>query len=375
MALSASASLAAEGLDTRAPSAFLIETQTGTVLFSKEPSLGFAPGSLTKVMTAAVVFKALSDGETTQDTKCYVSEHAWRSGGAPSGRATMFASIKSEVEVINLLQGLLVHNANDAAIILAECLEGSEAAFAKRMTALAMDLGMRDSFFANPTGYVDDDTNAKSVTTVRDLAILAQYILSNHKDLYKLFGQSDFTWNKIFQRNKSPILGEIRDLDGLGGGQDEEDGYSALASVDRSGRRIIAVVAKLENDKNRLAALREVVEGAWEFFDVQKLYKSGEVITEARVFGGVEGAVGLKAVSDINVLLPRSGNLDYRLRAVYEGPLVAPVAANTVVGEIRVIGRDGIVHTSELATTDDVARGDMQQRALGALWELLFGWF
>ena len=190
------------------------------------------------------------------DQLCKVSEHAWRTGGAPSGRgATMFAAIKSDIAVEDLLKGLLVHNGNDAAIILAECLDGSEEAFAGRMTSLAEKIGMKNSRFANPTGYAEKP----SQTSVRDQALLAEYIVETHPDLYQMFQIPEFTWNKIFQRNKNPLLGEIRNLDGLGGGNDPEDGYSGLGSVDRNGRRVIASVAGLTSDKHRLQTLKEVI--------------------------------------------------------------------------------------------------------------------
>ena len=203
---------AVESIVTKAPKAFLLEPESGTVLYSKAPDEPFTPGSLVKVMTAATVFQLLKDGEVQPDQLCKVSEHAWRTGGAPSRRSTMFAAIKSDIAIEDLLKGLLVHNANDAAIVLAECIDGSQEAFAQRMTEFAASLGMTASSFSNPTGY--DDT--PNTTTVRDQARLAEFIVEQHPDLYELFSIPEFTWNKIFQRNKNPLLGEIRNLDGLG---------------------------------------------------------------------------------------------------------------------------------------------------------------
>ncbi|TYC58750.1 D-alanyl-D-alanine carboxypeptidase [Rhodobacterales bacterium] len=350
--------------------AFLYEPASGSILFAKEPDRTFAPASLAKVMTATTVFQALADGEMQKDQLCKVSEHAWRTGGAPSRRSTMFAAINSEIAVEDLLKGLLVHNANDAAIILAECLDGSEATFAERMNAQARKIGMTKSRFANPAG--DEDNSGE--TTVRDQARLAEYILEKQADFYPLFSLPEFTWNKIFQRNKNPLIGEIRGLDGLGAGYAEKDGYSGLASVDRSGRRIIAVVAGLSSDKHRLQTLKEVIEGAWEFFTVKTIFDAGETVTDARVFGGVNGSVPLVSKDDINVLLARGDTLEYRIRAVYDGPLIAPVEAGTKVGEVRVIGQHGIVYRAPLVTGASVDRGELMGRALDGLQELLFGW-
>ncbi|MEJ8476884.1 D-alanyl-D-alanine carboxypeptidase family protein [Roseibium algae] len=381
LACLASVPTLADTLGTRAPIALLSEPESGTILFAKQADKVFAPGSLAKVMTAATIFKALQDGELTEGQLCRVSEHAWRTGGAPSRTSTMFASIKSEISVADLLNGLLVQNANDAAIILAECLDGSEDAFAKRMTDYAQTLGMRRSRFANPTGFeVDKNAEtktgvAKSTTTARDLARLGTEILAQYPTYYDLFALPDFTWNKIYQRNKNSLLGEIRNLDGFGVGQSVGDGYVGLASVNRNGRRIVAVVAGLSSEKNRLTAMREVVEGAWDYFQTQTLYKGGVEIAEARVFGGTSSRVPLKTISDVNVLLPLGGTLDYRLRVVYSGPLKAPVEAGKIVGELRVIGKDGILYRSDLQTGASVPRADMGGRALGSIQELLFGWF
>jgi D-alanyl-D-alanine carboxypeptidase (penicillin-binding protein 5/6) len=365
------ATQAAETIVTRAPTAFLYEPSSGSILFAKEPDKPFAPGALVKVMTAATVFQALKDGDLSLDQTCFVSEHAWRTGGAPSGRgATMFAAIKSDIAVEDLLKGLLVHNANDAAIVLAECLDGSEEAFARRMTALAERIGMKNSRFGNPTGYPE----VPSRTTVRDQARLAEYILETHGDLYPMFAIPEFTWNKIFQRNKNPLLGEIRNLDGLGGGTDETDGYSGLGSVDRDGRRVIAAVAGLTSDNHRLQTLKEVIEGAWEYFGTRTVFTAGETVAEGRVFGGDRGHVPLISEKNVNVLLPRGTTLDYRIRVVYRGPLRAPVQEGTPAGEIRVIGKDGIVFRAPLVTGAAVPEGTLLGRAVDGLQELLFGW-
>lgn len=361
----------AERFKTDAPIAYLYEPQSGTILYEKEQDKPFQPGSLAKVMTAAVVFKALSEGEFFSYTTCKVSEHAWRTGGAPHGGTTMFAAIKSEIPVYDLLQGLLVQNGNDSAIILAECLDGSEEVFARRMNTLAKKIGMTNSNFVNPTGYVSDQAH----TTARDMTTLADYILRSHKGFYGLFSQGDFTWNKIFQRNKNPLLGEIRNLDGLGAGSSEKDGYAALASVERGGRRVIGVVAGLPNDKARLVALKEVIEGAWEYFGLKKLYDRGSVVAQAKVFGGTQSYIPLIAPKPIDVLLPRGETLDYKLRVFYQGPLQAPVSEGIRVGELRVIGEMGTIYSTPLVTGGSVPVGSTGRKALDGLLELLFGWF
>ena len=358
-------------LATKAVTAILVDQSSDTLLYAKAPDQPFEPGSLAKVMTAAVVFDALKAGETSEDTLYTVSEHAWRTGGAPSRGATMFAAVKSQIAVSDLLQGLLVHNANDAAIVLAEGLAGSEEAFAGRMNALAGKLGMKNTHFANPTGYPAPDAKV----TARDLSLLAGYILSEHKDRYGLFSQPEFTWNNIFQRAKNPFLGNVTGLDGLGAGQGEKDGFSGLVSVERDGRRVIAALSGLPTDKARLAALKDLVEGAWDAFTLNRLFDAGAQVASARVFGGTAGEVPLVAGRTVEVLLPNGGTMNYRLRAVYDGPLIAPVEKGMQVGEIRVLGPDdAVVYRAPLLTGGDVSEGTLSQRAMNGVRQLLFGW-
>ncbi|MTH95944.1 D-alanyl-D-alanine carboxypeptidase family protein [Roseibium sp. RKSG952] len=371
IALSVSCSVGAQSLSLAAKSAILIEPFSGTTLYAKAEDEPFAPGSLAKVMTAAVVFDALQQGEIAGEDTCRVSEHAWRTGGAPARGATMFAELKSEISIDDLLKGLLVHNANDAAIVLAECLAGTEAGFAARMTGFGQTIGMQNSVFRNPTGY--EAAGAK--TTASDMARLGAYIVTEQGNRYPVFSQPEFTWNRIFQRNKNPLLGEIRGLDGLGAGQSETDGFAGLASLERNGRRVVGVVSGLPSDKARLKAMRDLVDGAWDFFTVQRIFDKGEPVAAAAVFGGTSGKVPLVAKQDVDVLLPRGGTLDYRLRVVYDGPLNAPVAAGQPAGELRVIGEDGVVYSTELETGDDIPTGPLHARAADGLVELLFGWF
>ena len=349
----------------------LFDFSTGTLLASSEPRVTFQPASLAKLMTAAVVFDGLASGEIREDTTYVVSEHAWRSGGAPSGRATMFAGLGSEIAVLDLLKGLLVHNANDAAIILAEGMSGSEAAFAERMNALAREIGMPDTAFANPTGYDADGAR----TSAADMGRLAGYILSRHMERYSLFSLADFTWNGIFQRNKNPLIGEISAVDGLAAGTSERSGYHAVGSLIKDGRRLIGVVAGHSSSDARERALRTLFERLEKDFEDVVLFQRGDVLTQARVFGGLVSSVPLVADGPVEVLLPRGSKREYRLRVVYQGPLKAPVRADTIVGELRVLHDRNIVFRVPLKTKTDVAVGTVSGRAVDALRETLFGWW
>ncbi|WP_029057002.1 D-alanyl-D-alanine carboxypeptidase family protein [Stappia stellulata] len=353
------------------PPALLLDFSTGTLLNSRNASVAIQPGSTAKLMTAAAVFEALSSGEIAEDTAFPVSEHAWRSGGAPSGGATMFAALKSEVPVLDLLKGLLVQNANDAAIILAEGLEGSEDAFAARMNALAERIGMTGSRFANPTGQ--DAPGA--VTTAADLGRLAGFILSRHMDRYELFSLPDFTWNGIFQRNKNPLIGGIAGVDGLAAGSSDKSGYNGVGSLIRANRRLIGVVAGHPSADARIDALKALFDSLEKDFEDVVLFERGAVLAQARVFGGTQPSVDLLAREPVDVLLPRGSKRDYRLRVVYTGPLKAPVERGKTVGELRVMRDRNVVFRVPLTTAEAVERGTVTSRAADALRETLFGWW
>ncbi|MBA5776761.1 D-alanyl-D-alanine carboxypeptidase [Stappia sp. F7233] len=352
-------------------SAYLLDMTTGTLLSAENPDRPFPPASTAKLMTAAVVFKALGDGEIRPDTSYQVSEHAWRTGGAPSRTTTMFAALNSFVSVDDLLRGLIIQNANDGAIVLAEGLSGSEAQFAERMNALAKEIGMTQSRFANPTGY--DAEGAQ--TTARDLATLANYVVKEFPQRYPLFSQADFTWNNIFQRNRNPILGAIRDLDGIVAGYSEADGFNAIGSMLRGERRFLAVVAGYPTHQARVAALEKLFDSVDKDFEEVRLFEAREIVAEARTYGGSESRVGLVAGKPVDVLLPRGDRHAFRLRAVYRGPLVAPVAKGTVVGELRILHEDSVTYTVPLVTAENVGAGTMQSRAFDTVAETLFGWW
>jgi len=349
----------------------LFDVSTGTLLASDSPRVTFQPASLAKLMTATVVFEALAAGEIDEDTAFTVSEHAWRTGGAPAGGTTMFARLGSDVPVLDLLKGLLVHNANDAAIVLAEGLAGSEPAFAERMNALAQRLGMTHSHFVNPTGYEAEGAR----TSAADMGRLASHVLSAHAGRYALFSLPDFTWNGIFQRNKNPLIGEIAGLDGFTAGRSETSGFHGVGSVLRDGRRLIGVVAGHSSAGARLEALRDLFESLEKDFEDVILFDAGEPLAEARVFGGEQASVPLVADGPVEVLLPRGSKRDYRLRVVYDGPLKAPVAAGAPVGELRVLRDRDVVYRVPLRTADEVAPGTLTGRAADALRETLFGWW
>ncbi|WP_244655151.1 D-alanyl-D-alanine carboxypeptidase family protein [Rhizobium lusitanum] len=365
--------------DTKAAQAFMIEASTGTILLAKNEDQPISPASLAKLMTLDVVFDAIGRGEISLDTEYPVSENAWRTGGAPSRASTMFAALKSRVRVGDLIQGVAVQQANDGCIVLAEGISVSEREFARRMTSRARELGMTRAVFTNSTGLPDaNDPNGGGKVSLRELVALAQDLQQKHQDLYKYFGQADFTWNKIYQRNKNPLLLLNIGVDGLGLGFTEGEGFSIVASVQRDGRRLFLALGGLKNDKERTEETRRVLEWGLSNFKSQRIFADGEVIGDASVYGGAQSTVGLLAKTPVDVYVPVDTPDRLSARIVYRWPLTAPVAGDYEAGTLRVFLGARLVRELPLYTKESVAQGTLSRRAFDAFMELteslLFSW-
>ena len=365
--------------DTKAAQAFMIEASTGTILLAKNEDQPISPASLAKLMTLDVVFDAIGRGEISLDTEYPVSENAWRTGGAPSRASTMFAALKSRVRVGDLIQGVAVQQANDGCIVLAEGISVSEREFARRMTSRARELGMTRAVFTNSTGLPDaNDPNGGGKISLRELVALAQDLQQKHQDLYKYFGQADFTWNKIYQRNKNPLLLLNIGVDGLGLGFTEGEGFSIVASVQRDGRRLFLALGGLKNDKERTEETRRVLEWGLSNFKSQRIFADGEVIGDASVYGGAQSTVGLLAKTPVDVYVPVDTPDRLSARIVYRWPLTAPVAGDYEAGTLRVFLGARLVRELPLYTKESVAQGTLSRRAFDAFMELteslLFSW-
>ncbi|MGG6893444.1 MULTISPECIES: D-alanyl-D-alanine carboxypeptidase family protein [Rhizobium] len=365
--------------ETKAAQAFMIEASTGTILLAKSEDQPISPASLAKLMTLDVVFNAVGRGEISLDTEYPVSENAWRTGGAPSRASTMFAALKSRVRVGDLIQGVAVQQANDGCIVLAEGMSVSEREFARRMTARAREIGMARATFTNSTGLPDaENPTGGGKVSMRELVTLAQDLQQKHQDLYKYFGQADFTWNKIYQRNKNPLLLLNIGIDGLGLGFADGEGFSIVASVERDGRRLFLALGGLKSDKDRTEETRRVLEWGLSNFKSQRIFAAGEVIGDASVYGGARSTVGLLAKTPVDVYVPADTPDRLSARIVYRWPLTAPVAEGYAAGTLRVFLGARLVRELPLYTKESVAQGTLGRRALDAFMELteslLFSW-
>lgn len=355
---------------TKAPRVLLLDDKSGTVLLSKNPDLKIPPASLAKLMTAEVVFEALQKGETTLETTYPVTEYAWRTGGAPSGTSTMFAALKSTPTVADLLQGMIVQAANDGAIILAEGLSGSESAFAEKMNARAKELGLTGSRFVNATGLPADG----QTVTLSDLIKLARHIHSAHPERYKYYAQDAFTWNKIFQRNRNPLLRLDIGADGMGTGYTQASGYALVGSAEQNGRRLFLAMSGLTSIKEREEEAKKLIQWGMTSFDTVNIYAANEEVSTAQVFGGAVSSVPLKVKDAVELLLPKEDRDKLIARISYEGPLNAPVAADTQIGKIAFELNGNVVQQMPLYTAQAVPVGTLSQRAMGAALELSTGW-
>ena len=243
------------GFDGDAPTAILIEADSGSVLFEKNADELRAPSSMMKLMTVETVFHAIKQGDVKLTDEYHVSENAWRKGGAPAGGSTMFAALHSKIAVDDLLHGAIIQSGNDACIVLAEGMAGNEHAFTEMMTKRARELGMTRSTFGNSNGLPDPGNKM----TVRELATLARYIIRTYPEFYKLFGEKEFTWNKIRQQNRNPLLNSLAGADGLKTGYTVEGGYGMVGSAVQNGMRLIVVINGLEDPEDRATEAKKML--------------------------------------------------------------------------------------------------------------------
>jgi D-alanyl-D-alanine carboxypeptidase (penicillin-binding protein 5/6) len=325
---------------------------------------------MAKLMTAEYVFHELKAGRLREDEEFEISEYAWRRGGAPSGGSAMYADLHSRVALRDLLRGLLIQSGNDAAIALAEGIAGSEPAFADLLNRRAAELGLKGSRFMNAHGLHDPD----QVVTARDLATLARHIIREYPEYYRIFSEPEFTWNKISQSNRNPLLDDGIGVDGLKTGHIKESGYGITVSAIRNTQRLVLVLGGLQSERDREAEARKLLDWAFRSFHQVTAFENGEIVGEADVYGGVKSRVALKAQGPIRVLIARTAGDALKARIVYEGPIMAPVEAERMVGAFRVWDGDRLIQDTPLYTAEAVAQGPLHARALDALGELLFGW-
>jgi D-alanyl-D-alanine carboxypeptidase (penicillin-binding protein 5/6) len=324
-ALVSQASAALGTIDTEARNAFIVDFQTGAILLDKASDQRIPPASMSKIMTAYVVFGYLKRGKLSLEDMLPVSERAWRTQGSK-----MFVPLGGQVKVEDLLRGMIIQSGNDACIVLAEGVAGSVEAFVEQMNEAAAKLGLKDTHFTNVDGLPDPN----EYMTARDLATLASHLITDYPEYFHYDAEKEFTYNGIKQGNRNPLLYKDLGADGMKTGHTDEAGYCLTATVMRNGRRIIMVLAGMPSMKARGTESEKLIEWAYREFSDYKLVKAGDTIDEAPVWMGVKGTVKAAAAKDVVVTLPRNARRDLKVTAVYDAPVKAPVAVGTPVGKL-----------------------------------------
>ncbi len=359
----------AAAIEVVARQAILMDMATGAVLFEKNADEPTSPASMSKLMTAYMVFERLRDGRLSLDDTFLVSETAWRRGGAKSGSSTMFLDPGKRVRVEDLLRGIIVQSGNDACIVIAEGLAGSEQAFAEEMTRRGRQLGLQNSVFKNATGWPDPGHEM----SVRDLAVLAKRTIEDFPEFYHYYAERNFTYNGIRQINRNPLLYRDMGADGLKTGHTTDSGYGLTASVKRGDRRLILVVNGLPTKKARSREPKRLFEWGFREFKNYTLFTAGDVVAEADVWLGKDATVPLVIDKDLMITLARKARPKMKVKAVFEGPIPAPVAMGTEIARLIVTVPGEETMQVSLVAGAEVERLGLLGRLGAALKYILWG--
>jgi D-alanyl-D-alanine carboxypeptidase (penicillin-binding protein 5/6) len=374
-ALATAAPAKAPPYETVAPVAYLLDLSSGAELLAKNAEQRFPPASMAKMMTTELAFELIDSGRLPIEKTCTVRPETWRQWH--SAGSTMFLSVNEQVSVRNLLHGIVTLSGNDASVVLAECIAGTEQAYVAQMNTLAQKLGMANSRFGNTTGWPDE---GRTYVTARDLAKLARATIEQHPKLYKQFyGQPSFTWGKtlgsgqaITQGNRNPILGKITGADGLKTGHTDEAGYGFTGSAEQNGRRLVMVVAGLSSWNQRVDESVKLMSWGFNAWTAKPLYPAGAKVGTARVQLGDDGEVDLVAPRNLAVTIPAglaSGQTKLKIR--YQGPVKAPIAKGQHVADLVVTTADTPPQVVPLVSGEEIGEAGFFGRMWLGLKQLL----
>ena len=368
--LASAAPAAAPPFDTPAKVAYLIDLSSGAVLYAKNADARMPPASMAKMMTTEVAFELIDKKQLPLNKTCTVRPETWQKWHGPQAGSTMFLSVNEQVSVENLLHGIVTLSGNDASVVLAECIAGTEQAFAQQMNALAQKLGLKNSHFCNANGWPDEGC---TYVTARDLATLARSEIENHFGLYKKFySQPSFTWGKtlgsgqdITQANRNPILGKISGADGLKTGHTDEAGYGFTGSAEQNGRRLIEVLAGLPSWNARVQESTRLMQWGFNAWSAKPLFNAGAKVGSAKVQLGSSSEVSLVAPRNLAVTVPAGlSNGATSMKVRYQGPLVAPIAKGQQVAELVITTSDTAPQVVPLVAGEDVGKAGF----FGRIW-------
>jgi D-alanyl-D-alanine carboxypeptidase (penicillin-binding protein 5/6) len=357
-------SVRADAYETPAHAAILVDLQSGQELYAKNPDLPVPPASMSKLMTVLMVFERLADGSLSLDDTFAVSEKAWRKGGSK-----MFVEVGSRVRVEDLLHGIIVQSGNDACIVVAEALGGSEEVFAEQMTRRARELGLTNSTFKNASGWPDPE----HLMSTRDLARLATIIIENYPEHYEIFGQKEFTFGGIRQYTRNPLLYREIGADGLKTGFTDDAGYGLTASAVRDGRRLVMVIAGLERPAERARESERLLEHGFRDFKNYQLFTRGDSVGDADVWLGNTGTVPLVVEDDVWVSLTAEGRRDLEVKVAYDGPIPAPVVDGSQLAQLEITAPGLEPRRVSLIAGEAVQAANVFGRVTSAIGYLIWG--
>ncbi|MEO1089157.1 MAG: D-alanyl-D-alanine carboxypeptidase family protein [Pseudomonadota bacterium] len=361
--LVAPAAWAVEQFETLAPAAILVDWPSGQVLFEKNADEPRPPASMSKLMTAFMVFERLQSGAMTLDDTMLVSETAWRKGGSK-----MWVEVGDRVPIEDLLRGIIIQSGNDACIVVAEGIAGTEAAFAEQMTRRASDIGLTNSVFKNASGWPDPE----HVMSVRDLATLALRLISEFPEYYHYYSQRSFTYAGIEQSSRNPLLqGNVEGVDGLKTGHTREAGYGLVASAERDGRRLVLVVAGLETPGQRRREAERLLEYGFSAYRGYQLFAPDEPVADAAVWFGERATVPLVTEAGLLVTMSPTARDELEVTLAYDSPLSAPLTAGSPAGELVLRGPEIGERRIPLLVGEDVAEANLVGRMWTALRHLM----
>ena len=365
-------SLAEAKIDIKARTVILQDFLSGKILYEKDADRKIFPASMTKIMTSIIAFDLLEKGEISLDEKFIVSENAWRLSEA--GYSSMFIMIGDEISVENLLRGIIISSGNDACIALAEGIAGTEEEFAILMNEKAQEIGMENTNFSNSSGINSPD----NLSTVRDILIMSNYLIKNYPNKYKYFKETEFTWNRtggdpITQGNRNPLLYKNIGADGIKTGYLAYEKYSLASSINKNGRRLIAVGSGFKTKNSRSKQSLKLLTWGLTKFDTIKISEKNNIFSELKVWQGKKNKVKVFTNEDIYKTIPKAKKKYLKVAIKYDGPIKAPIQKNDIVGKISISYKDDLLSEHDLYSSEKIDRINIFSRILSSINYLIWG--
>jgi len=359
-------------IEIKARTAILQDFLSGEILYEKEPDRSIYPASMTKIMTSIIAFDLIKSGDLTLDEKFIISEKAWRL--STSGYSSMFVMVNDEVSVENLLRGIIVASGNDACVALAEGIAGTEEEFAIMMTSKAQEIGMSNTNFANSSGINDPD----NYSTVKDIMIMSHYLIKNYPEYYEWFSEKEFTWDRtggdpITQGNRNPLLYKNMGADGIKTGYLAVEKYSLASSLERKGRRLIAVASGFKTKNSRSRESSKLLTYGLTNFDLVEINKSGEDFDSVDVWLGKKDFVKVYTKEDIYKIIKKGKKKLLKVKMLYEGPVEAPISKDQVLAKLKIIYNDELIDEYDLLAKEQVNKVNIFSRLMKSLNYLIWG--